>query len=129
MIRRPPRSTRTYTLLPYPTLFRSDRAHAAVTTGLDHRHGVFNALDAVDRFLHIGIEILHAEAGAVETDPCQRMDIVRADRARVDLDRKIALGRGAEMKLPAQRFHQLADQLGAEKVRRAATEEIGRAHV
>src|SRR3546814_7152373 len=26
------------------------------------------------------------------------------------------------MKLPAQRFHQLADQLGAEKVRRAATE-------
>src|SRR3546814_1389680 len=43
------------------------------------------------------------------------MDIVRADRARVDLDRKIALGRGAEMKLPAQRFHQLADQLGADR--------------
>src|SRR3546814_14139068 len=91
MIRRPPRSKRPATLFPYTTLFRS---HAAVTTGLDHRHGVFNALDAVDRFLHIGIEILHAEAGAVETDPCQRMDIVRADRARVDLDRKIALGRG-----------------------------------
>src|SRR3546814_3248976 len=29
MIRRPPRSTRTDTLLPYPTLFRSRRHHAA----------------------------------------------------------------------------------------------------
>src|SRR3546814_3673248 len=27
MIRRPPRSTRTDTLFPYPTLFRSDRRH------------------------------------------------------------------------------------------------------
>src|SRR3546814_8011940 len=29
MIRRPPRSTRTDTLFPYTTLFRSDRRHAA----------------------------------------------------------------------------------------------------
>src|SRR3546814_1287448 len=28
MIRRPPRSTRTYTLFPYPTLFRSPARHA-----------------------------------------------------------------------------------------------------
>src|SRR3546814_6563705 len=28
MIRRPPRSTRTYTLFPYPTLFRSQRSRA-----------------------------------------------------------------------------------------------------
>src|SRR3546814_15581775 len=28
MIRRPPRSTRTYTLFPYTTLFRSGRRHA-----------------------------------------------------------------------------------------------------
>src|SRR3546814_3902844 len=42
MIRRPPRSTRTYTLFPYTTLFRSDQRHAArqieqaaVGTGLD----------------------------------------------------------------------------------------------
>src|SRR3546814_14275898 len=33
MIRRPPRSTRTDTLFPYTTLFRSDRISAA------HRHG------------------------------------------------------------------------------------------
>src|SRR3546814_4371798 len=34
MIRRPPRSTRTYTLVPYTTLFRSDR-HPARGSGLD----------------------------------------------------------------------------------------------
>src|SRR3546814_2560942 len=32
MIRRPPRSTRTYTLFPYTTLFRSSSAHAAVAS-------------------------------------------------------------------------------------------------
>src|SRR3546814_10689055 len=37
MIRRPPRSTRTDTLFPYTTLFRSD-AHALV--GQPHMHGV-----------------------------------------------------------------------------------------
>src|SRR3546814_4257075 len=33
MIRRPPRSTRTDTLFPYTTLFRSDRAGAGVADG------------------------------------------------------------------------------------------------
>jgi len=94
------------------------RAHAAVAAGLDHRQRVLDALDAVDRLLHIGIEILHPEAGAVEADACQCMDVGRADRARVDFNRKIALGRGAEMELAAQGFHQLADQLGSEEVRR-----------
>src|SRR3546814_19247930 len=39
MIRRPPRSTRTYTLFPYTTLFRSE----------DHRLGVVRAESLVDR--------------------------------------------------------------------------------
>src|SRR3546814_10999982 len=34
MLRRPPRSTRTDTLFPYTTLFRSGRHHPS-----DHRHG------------------------------------------------------------------------------------------
>src|SRR3546814_12036360 len=38
MIRRPPRSTRTDTLLPYTTLFRSPRPHA-VPPGRDQRTG------------------------------------------------------------------------------------------
>src|SRR3546814_8684779 len=35
MIRRPPRSTRTYTLFPYTTLFRSDRALPFAADRLD----------------------------------------------------------------------------------------------
>src|SRR3546814_15903835 len=39
MIRLPPRSTRTYTLFPYPTLFRSHfrRRHQPVAAGIDNR--------------------------------------------------------------------------------------------
>src|SRR3546814_15633034 len=49
MIRRPPRSTRTDTLFPYTTLFRSLAAHAgrAVTTfsgGMRQRFGIAQAL-------------------------------------------------------------------------------------
>src|SRR3546814_2792727 len=41
MIRRPPRSTRTDTLFPYTTLFRSDRVHGGQTAG--------SAIDVVGR--------------------------------------------------------------------------------
>src|SRR3546814_10143721 len=46
MIRRPPRSTRTDTLFPYTTLFRSDLARSQVADQL-HRAGVAEA--AVER--------------------------------------------------------------------------------
>src|SRR3546814_7971049 len=35
MIRRPPRSTRTYTLFPYTTLFRSDARHQNLSAGAE----------------------------------------------------------------------------------------------
>src|SRR3546814_6517855 len=38
MIRRPPRSTRTDTLFPYTTLFRSDRQHREVCCGRNGLH-------------------------------------------------------------------------------------------
>src|SRR3546814_19610605 len=38
MIRRPPRSTRTDTLFPYTTLFRSDEARFALTVGAGDLH-------------------------------------------------------------------------------------------
>src|SRR3546814_12368813 len=40
MIRRPPRSTRTDTLFPYTTLFRSSRLHAALAVARRFRPGV-----------------------------------------------------------------------------------------
>src|SRR3546814_5677771 len=48
MIRRPPRSTRTDTLFPYTTLFRSTRAKSGIPEGLRRRsayltHPVFNS--------------------------------------------------------------------------------------
>src|SRR3546814_11400855 len=39
MIRRPPRSTRTYTLFPYTTLFRSLRIFSFRSTATHSRHG------------------------------------------------------------------------------------------
>src|SRR3546814_10740387 len=36
MIRRPPRSTRTDTLFPYTTLFRSDALHVAIDEAVQH---------------------------------------------------------------------------------------------
>src|SRR3546814_18357768 len=70
MIRRPPRSTRTDTLFPYTTLFRSE----VVTRGL--RSEVCAFYDAVAaRLRRRGIEPLHRRAGlrphvTLGYDPC-----------------------------------------------------------
>src|SRR3546814_21093204 len=55
MIRRPPRSTRTDTLFPYPTLFRSARGTLFERVrlarygpvGLHHRHAIHNEEDCI----------------------------------------------------------------------------------
>src|SRR3546814_13884061 len=47
MIRRPPRSTRTYTLFPYTTLFRSKRTENPLC-GASQAWAVASALDAAD---------------------------------------------------------------------------------
>src|SRR3546814_5594990 len=110
MIRRPPRSTRTDTLFPYTTLFRSvqglrealdvlfrqavdevdvDRAEVGGAAGVHDRAGFLDRLDAIDRLLHHRIEILHAEAGAVEADLAQLGDVGRVGEARVEFDRQV----------------------------------------
>src|SRR3546814_1399028 len=50
MIRRPPRSTRTDTLFPYTTLFRSGRGQRLETIA-DARPEIRSALDRAGRFL------------------------------------------------------------------------------
>src|SRR3546814_19429700 len=47
MIRRPPRSTRTYTLVPYTTLFRSRREVNVQANGTDQKE-IAEGLDAID---------------------------------------------------------------------------------
>ena len=73
----------------------------------------FERLDAVNRFLHFGMEILNAHAQAVEAEPPQRFQMrVRGD-ARIDLDadfrvrrERKPLGREAE-----QCFHLFRRQI------------------
>ena len=63
-----------------------DRAEAVRAAGVDHAQRFLDALHAVDRQLHRGIEVLHAEAGAVEAHggvaPRCRRRARCADRAR-----------------------------------------------
>src|SRR3546814_2320810 len=72
MRRRPPRSTLTYTLFPFPTLFRSVRSRRRaddvegvldvgdpVAQGVVH--GVLEGPGAAGHRLHLGAEQLHAE--------------------------------------------------------------------
>src|SRR3546814_14048731 len=87
MIRRPPRSTRTDTLFPYPTLFRSDgellhphRRHLIVDMGvelLEARH--------VER--RVGEDAWPAaliDDGAAGPHPVQPFGIVADPRPRID---------------------------------------------
>src|SRR3546814_20981239 len=72
MIRRPPRSTRTYTLFPYTTLFRSSGIdHHAALAAIPHRKAGTAAFRVAVRRLdlhHVGAEVgaEHADYGAGE---------------------------------------------------------------
>src|SRR3546814_13242760 len=55
MVRRPPRSTRTYTLFPYTTLFRSPAA--VCSASLSNLAGVFIAPLLAGLFIHSGMEV------------------------------------------------------------------------
>src|SRR3546814_2451967 len=63
MIRRPPRSTRTYKLFPYTTLFRS---HVVLSsqTGIDHAQSPPRPLDALVRQAELS-QAVPADRGAV----------------------------------------------------------------
>src|SRR3546814_10405562 len=92
MIRRPPRSTRTDTLFPYPTLFRSDSLDA-VTELADHQFGgigidglvdgrhdahLHQRLDDVDAALgHATGEFLHGD-GLGNDDVAQHLLLLRS---------------------------------------------------
>src|SRR3546814_5367863 len=65
MIRRPPRSTRTDTLFPYTTLFRSAwmSAGAIARARVDHDHAAFICKHEVDRGTDIGIRLARRQPG------------------------------------------------------------------
>src|SRR3546814_14293898 len=88
MIRRPPRSTRTDTLFPYTTLFRSGQllTDRAASAGKACRFGRFGIAPRLERNLgHLSDEILE---GVVARDEI-RLGIDLDDRAAAALDGEI----------------------------------------
>src|SRR3546814_529838 len=88
MIRRPPRSTRTDTLFPYPTLFRS--RHLGVVAVVADAHGghalPVDALDLLKEAVHEVLPELLAVAddvdagGLLEADPVERRLLLALDQ-------------------------------------------------
>ena len=99
-----------------------DRAEAVFAAGLDDAQGLLHALDAVHRLLHHRIEILHAQAGAVEAGLAQLAHFGRGDEARIQLDRAVHLRAAGEGEVPAQHVHHLGDLLRVQEVGRATAE-------
>src|SRR5690606_21492849 len=99
-----------------------DRAEAVRAAGVDHGAGFLDRLDAVDRLLYRRVEVLHAEAGAVEAEPGHAGDVGGRDEARIELDRDVAPRRARETELAAQRLHQLLQLAAVEEVGRAAAQ-------
>src|SRR3546814_15927692 len=89
MIRRPPRSTRTDTLFPYTTLFRSTGDKASPALALDDFHHVRKLADhaahfrGVDQF-DLAVHLAQAEAGQDRTLALGTTDR-RTDLADLDL--------------------------------------------
>jgi len=86
-----------------------------------HRDGVAHLLDrlhAADGVLHVRCEVLDAEAGAVDAQPCQRLHQRRRHPARIEFDG--VLGEAGEIEMHRHPVHEVGQMLGAEDRRRAA---------
>lgn len=93
-----------------------DRAKLQCARSVDHRAGFFQALQAIDRTLHRRVEVLQADADAVETQFTQQAHGRPVGFTRVDLDAVIARVVLQQVKVLAQVCHQLAQFVVAEKV-------------
>ena len=100
----------------------ADRAEAVLAGRLDHRSRLLDALHAVDRALHVDVEILDAERNAVEADLGQHAHGVRIAVARIDLDAELAIRRIGQREALVQAFEQTLHLRGIEEVRCAAAE-------
>src|SRR3546814_19491416 len=76
MIRRPPRSTRTDTLFPYTTLFRSHESAVLALPLLDHGRGrglEGGPVDLVDGKLGVGLELGEVLGGGLLRQPALQL--------------------------------------------------------
>src|SRR3546814_19644344 len=79
MIRRPPRSTRTDTLFPYTTLFRSDAARCSSASSAVHGLLVLLARLAD---LHAHVDQARRQAGAAAVDPLHALRLAFLEEVR-----------------------------------------------
>jgi hypothetical protein len=87
-----------------------------------------DALHAVDDVLDLRIEVLHAEAQAAKAEPVERVDVVVARDAGIDLAGE--LGVGGEARFFEQARDEPLELVGRQERRRAATQvQLGDGHV
>ena len=89
---------------------------------VDHRPGLVQALQAIDRPLHGRVEVLQADADPVEAQFAQQAHGRPVGLPWVDLDAVVAGVIVQQIEMSAQLRHQLAQFVVAEEGRRAATE-------
>ena len=78
----------------------------------------FVGLNAMHRFLHIGVEVLNAHAETVEAELAQSFEMLAGGYARVDLDAYFTVG--VEMKVLFGECEQILDLIGCQVRWRAA---------
>ena len=90
-------------------------ADAAPPGAGEHLAGDLGRLHPVDRPLHLGVEVLDAEADAVDAGLGEGVEVGRGAAPRIDLDRD--LGAGGEREVAADgRHQQAATSSGSRKV-------------
>src|SRR3546814_7976831 len=90
MIRRPPRSTRTDTLVPYTTLFRSLAEHPAAAVGMDRAYAPITYLDEQGNPAGIAVDLLRlieAKSGLKIELAAARWPVVIERALRHQIDR------------------------------------------
>ena len=100
-------------------------AHRLVARGagpVHQREGLLRRLHAIHRDLHLRIEVLDAQAHAVDAGARQQVDRVRLAGSRVDLDRELPPAVLAQVEVPVELLEQVLELPGIQEGGRAATE-------
>ena len=99
-----------------------DRAKLQRARGIDYGPGFFQALQAIDRPLHVRVEVLQADADPVEAQFTQQAHGRPVGFAGVDFDAVITRVVVQQVEVLAQLGHQLTQFVVAEKSRGATAE-------
>src|SRR3546814_15063690 len=115
MIRRPPRSTRTDTLFPYTTLFRSDVLHRAGAVERDQRDDVLEGVDVrlAQQAAHAGAFKLEYAGRLAAAHHLEGLLVVERNQQQVEVDaaageqRAGALQHGQRLQAAEVELHQI----------------------